>query len=65
MATKILRPESERDAWQVQRFQREVRLASSIGHPNVVELYDVAEEDGTHYIGMEYLPGSLSSLDRP
>ena len=62
VAVKVLRPEAQRDASQVERFRREARLASSIQHPNVVELYDVGEEGGTHYVVMEYLPGALSDL---
>ena len=44
----------------VERFLRESRLAGSLGHPNIVTVYDYFEHDGVPYIAMEYLErGSL------
>ncbi len=41
-----------------QRFIREAQAASSIGHPNIIEIFDFGEEaDGTHYMVMELLEG--------
>lgn len=46
-------------------FQREARLAARLRHPNIVQIYDVAQQDGIHYIVMELLEGrSLTSLIR-
>jgi hypothetical protein len=39
------------------RFLREARLAGSLGHPNIVTVFDYVEHHGTPYIAMEYLPG--------
>jgi len=39
------------------RFLREARLAGSLGHPNIVTVYDYFEDRGRLYIAMEYLPG--------
>jgi Protein kinase domain len=39
------------------RFLREARLAGSLGHPNIVTVYDYLEDRGRLYIAMEYLPG--------
>ena len=40
------------------RFLREARLAAQISHPNVVQVFDVGEEDGTPFIVMECVEGS-------
>ena len=39
------------------RFVREARLAAGLSHPNVVQIYDAGEDDGTPYIVMEYVDG--------
>jgi hypothetical protein len=39
------------------RFLREARLAGSLGHPNIVTVYDYIEHRGRPYIAMEYVPG--------
>jgi eukaryotic-like serine/threonine-protein kinase len=41
-----------------ERFLREARLAAQLSHPNIVQVYDVGEEDGTPYIVMECVEGS-------
>jgi serine/threonine protein kinase len=40
------------------RFLREARLAAQLSHPNIVQVFDVGEEDGTPYIVMECVEGS-------
>jgi serine/threonine protein kinase len=57
VAIKILRPQYANDAEFVERFRREARSAASLSHPNVVNIYDVGQEDGMDYIVMEYIPG--------
>jgi predicted Ser/Thr protein kinase len=44
-----------------ERFFREARLAARLEHPNVVQVHDVGEEEGIHYISMQYVEGK--SLD--
>jgi eukaryotic-like serine/threonine-protein kinase len=39
------------------RFLQESRLASRLSHPNVVQVYDAGEAEGSPYIVMEYVPG--------
>jgi eukaryotic-like serine/threonine-protein kinase len=39
------------------RFLHESKLASRLSHPNVVQVYDAGETDGSPYIVMEYVPG--------
>jgi len=57
VAVKILPPELARNAGYVRRFRREARLAAQLSHPNAVQVFDVAEEAGRHFIVMEYVDG--------
>ena len=57
VAIKILRGDLSNDEKFVRRFQREALSASSLAHPNIVEMYDVGEDDGLYYIVMEYIDG--------
>ncbi len=57
VAIKILRGDLSSDEKFVRRFQREALSASSLSHPNIVEMYDVGEDDGIYYIVMEYIEG--------
>ena len=57
VAIKILRGDLSSDEKFVRRFQREALSASSLAHPNIVEMYDVGEDDGVYYIVMEYVEG--------
>lgn len=57
VAVKILRGDLSSDEKFVRRFQREALSASSLSHPNIVEMYDVGEDDGNYYIVMEYIEG--------
>ncbi len=63
VAIKILRGKLSLDPVQLLRFQREANAASRLNHPNIVEIYDVGEDEGQHYIVMEYIQGkSLKEL---
>lgn len=57
VAVKVLRGDLANDDKFVRRFQREALSASSLNHPNIVEMYDVGEDDGQYYIVMEYVEG--------
>lgn len=57
VAIKVLRGDLSGDEKFVRRFQREALSASSLSHPNIVEMYDVGEDDGLYYIVMEYVEG--------
>jgi serine/threonine protein kinase len=57
VAVKVLRDELTRDADFLSRFQREAETVASLSHPNIVPVYDVGEEDGSHFIVMEYVRG--------
>ena len=63
VAVKILRGDLASDEKFVRRFQREAISASSLNHPNIVEMYDVGEDNGQYFIVMEYVEGkTLKSL---
>ena len=57
VAIKVLRGELSKDPVTLLRFQREASAVSKLSHPNVVEVYDVGEFEGHHYIVMEYVRG--------
>ena len=63
VAVKILRGDLADDEKFIRRFQREANSASSLRHPNIVEMYDVGEDNGKYFIVMEYVDGkTLKSL---
>lgn len=65
VAVKVLRPQYSSDKEFVTRFRREAQAAASLSHPNVVNIYDVGEDAGVHYIVMELIEGdNLKSLIR-
>lgn len=56
-ASEVGRPEF------IERFYREARSAATLDHPNICQIHDVGEIDGTHYISMMYVDGKpLSEL---
>jgi serine/threonine protein kinase len=58
VAVKVLRHQYVHDEDFIRRFRREAQSAASLSHPNVVSIYDVGQEDETHYIVMEYIEGT-------
>ncbi len=62
VAIKFVRPEFAADPEFRQRFEREARTISSLSHPHVCALYDIAEHDGLAYLVMEHVEGE--TLDR-
>ena len=57
VAIKILRSDQSTDAISILRFEREAQAATTLAHPNIVEIYDVGEYKNHHYIVMEYVAG--------
>lgn len=57
VAVKVLRSEFSNDEEFILRFRREAESATSLSHPNIVNIYDVGEEDQLYYIVMEYIEG--------
>ena len=57
VAVKVLKEQMTGDSAFVKRFRREAQAAAGLSHPNIVNIYDVGEEDDIHFIVMEYLDG--------
>ncbi len=52
-----------KDPEVIERFKREASIAANLSHPNIVTIYDIAQQDGDLYIVMEYVEGRpLSDL---
>lgn len=65
VTVKVLRPEYASDQDFVRRFRREAQAVASLSHPNIVSIYDVGQENESHYLVMEYVDGeSLKELIR-
>jgi serine/threonine protein kinase/tetratricopeptide (TPR) repeat protein len=54
---KVLPPELTAKEANLKRFEREARLASSLDHPNICTIFDLDEDNGTHFIAMQYVEG--------
>jgi eukaryotic-like serine/threonine-protein kinase len=57
VALKLLHRRFAEDGEFVERFRREASAAAGLSHPNVVQVFDRGEWDGTYYIAMELLEG--------
>ncbi|XJZ28453.1 Stk1 family PASTA domain-containing Ser/Thr kinase [Bacillota bacterium Lsc_1132] len=57
VAVKMLRLDLTNDEEFIRRFRREAQSATSLNHPNIVNIYDVGEEDDLYFIVMEHVDG--------
>src|SRR6185295_10337462 len=57
VALKVLAGHLESDVEFVERFQREARAAAKVEHPNVIQVLNVAEEKGQHFIILQFIDG--------
>ncbi|MGH2616509.1 MAG: protein kinase domain-containing protein [Thermomicrobiales bacterium] len=57
VAIKTLRPQFAAHSGFRTRFEREARAAAALSHPNIIDVYDVGEDDGTPFIVMELVRG--------
>ena len=57
VAVKVLKPEFREDATFVKKFRSEAQAAAGLTHPNIVNLFDVGDDEGVYYIVMELIEG--------
>lgn len=57
VAIKVLKPEYSDDKNFVKKFRGEAQSAAGLSHPNIVNVYDVGDDNGLHYIVMELVEG--------
>jgi serine/threonine-protein kinase len=57
VAVKVLKDEFAKDAGFVEKFRAEALSVARISHPNIVNIFDVGDQDGIYYIVMEYVDG--------
>lgn len=58
VALKLIRKERLANSNAIRRFEREVRAAAALSHPNIVHALDADQVDGTHLLVMEYIEGT-------
>ncbi len=65
IALKLIKPEIASNKKIIERFSNELKMARKISHRNVGRMYHLGEQEGTHYITMEFVPGEdLKSMIR-
>ncbi|GIW82314.1 MAG: hypothetical protein KatS3mg105_4121 [Gemmatales bacterium] len=57
VALKVLRPDLAGSEISLKRFQVEATSAARLTHANIVQIYFIGEEDGIHYMALEYVEG--------
>lgn len=57
IAIKLIKPEISSDKQTIERFSNELKFARKIRHQNVCQMYDLGEDQGTHFIAMEFVQG--------
>ena len=57
VAVKVLKPEFREDTTFIRKFRSEAQAAAVLTHPNIVNVYDVGDDEGVYYIVMELIEG--------
>jgi eukaryotic-like serine/threonine-protein kinase len=57
VALKILPSHLSQNTDKLRRFAQEARATSALNHPNILTVYDIGEENGTHFIAAEFVAG--------
>ena len=65
VALKVLPGHATLDEREIARFRREAQAAARLSHPHIVPVFGVGEDEGTHWLAMQFVPGrSLDALQR-
>src|SRR5258707_322313 len=57
VALKILPADVASNRDRMERFVREAKAAAALSHPNIAQIFEIGEHEGTHYIAMEFVEG--------
>ena len=57
VAVKVLKPEFREDKTFIRKFRSEAQAAAGLTHPNIVNVFDVGDDEGVYYIVMELIEG--------
>jgi eukaryotic-like serine/threonine-protein kinase len=57
VALKILPADLASNQDRMRRFEQEAIAAAALNHPNIAHIYEIGEQDGTHFIAMEFIDG--------
>lgn len=57
VAVKVLKPEFREDTMFIRKFRSEAQAAAGLTHPNIVNVFDVGDDEGVYYIVMELIEG--------
>ena len=60
VAVKVLKQEFREDTTFIRKFRSEAQAAAGLTHPNIVNVFDVGDDDGVYYIVMELIEGDLA-----
>lgn len=65
VAVKVLKPEFREDTTFIRKFKSEAQAAAVLTHPNIVNVFDVGDDNGVYYIVMELIEELLSRSTFP
>ncbi|MGD9209472.1 MAG: serine/threonine-protein kinase [Desulfobacteraceae bacterium] len=57
IALKVIRKNYANNTYFLSRFYKEAKAIGRLSHPNIVTVYDVGQDNGTHFIAMEFIAG--------
>lgn len=57
VAVKVMKAEFSQDKGFISKFRKEAQAAAGLAHPNIVNVFDVGEDNGINYIVMELVEG--------